>query len=638
MPRKKNTDVWENYFHSATSKTVKCKHCDKVYQFGNVSKMTSHLLKCYRCPTVIKNKLQKIPVTSTTATNLPLQEESHHELSQDKSLTDTISIITTSSEISTERKLYLDQLLSKAIFVSGSPLSIVEHPLWVRFFDDLQPLYKLPSRKAISTTHLETIYNEMVNEITDELKSINDLHLQCDGWSNQRNKGIINFIIAKPEPVFIKSLNTLTNRHTSQYVSQEIIKVIKVYGGHKFVTLIGDNANNIQRAFQIVKNSYAHIIPLRCVAHTLNLLCEDCLKLEPINAFISIATDTIKAIKRNQSMSALLAQIVKEKGSGETLKLPGKTRWGSYCTALKSLKKSKVALQTLAVHEDATILDEIKSNLLDLNFWTMVENCIKLLEPITDKIFKLEGNEILINEVYMAFKDIKSTLNFAFPDISVLNEHHKQHITNAVIRRADNCLKPIHYAAYLLDPRSQGIELEEEHEVDAMEFIHDVSQSLNIDVGVDLANYRAKQGLWSRPFIWKNVAEIDPVVWWRGLCKSKLLNRVAVRILTAPCTSAATERSFSTHAHIHSHKRNILTTDRAAKIAFISYNWNLLHKHKNDDNDDDDETLSTPRQLSSPLGSPINEEQPSTSRGYTQEIEFCNINNIFNDNDSSDSD
>lgn len=107
MPRKKNTDVWENYFHSATSKTVKCKHCDKVYQFGNVSKMTSHLLKCYRCPTVIKNKLQKIPVTSTTATNLPLQEESHHELSQDKSLTDTISIITTSSEISTEKKNFI---------------------------------------------------------------------------------------------------------------------------------------------------------------------------------------------------------------------------------------------------------------------------------------------------------------------------------------------------------------------------------------------------------------------------------------------------------------------------------------------------------------------------------------------------
>lgn len=98
----------------------------------------------------------------------------------------------------------------------------------------------------------------------------------------------------------------------------------------------------------------------------------------------------------------------------------------------------------------------------------MVENCIKLLIPITDKIFKVEGNGILINEVYMGFKDIKYTLNFAFPDISILNEHHKQNITYSVIRRRINCLKPIHYAAHLLDPRSQGIELEDEHDVDAM--------------------------------------------------------------------------------------------------------------------------------------------------------------------------
>ena len=632
MPRKKKNDVWENYFHSATSKTVKCKHCEKVYKFANVSKMTNHLLKCFRCPTVIKNKLKKTSETNAPATNLSLQDVLHETLQDDRSTDVGTSISINSTEISAEKKLYLDELLSKAIFVTGSPLSIVEHPLWARFFDELQPIYKLPSRKAISTTHLDAIYNEMVKEITEELKSTNDLHLQCDGWSNQRNEGIINFIISKPEPVFVKSLNTLTNRHTSQYLSQEIMKVMNEYGSHKFVTLIGDNANNIQRAFQMVKDSYAHVLPLRCVAHTLNLLCEDCLRPEPVKAFISIAIDTIKAIKRSQTMSALLTQIIKDKGSGETLKLPGKTRWGSYCTALKSLKNSKVSLQTLAVHEDATISYEIKTNLLDENFWTMTENCIKLLQPISDKIFKLEGNGILINEVYMAFRDIKSTFNFLLPEMSMLNDQQKEEINDAVTKRTNNCLKPIHYAAYMLDPRSQGIELDEEHEVDAMEFIHDVSQSLNIDVGVDLANYRAKQGLWGRPFIWKNVAEMDPVVWWRGLCSSKLLSRVAVRLLTAPCTSAATERSFSTHAHIHSHKRNRLTTDRAAKIAFIAYNWNLLHKN-NDNNDEDDEPLSTPTRNSSP----IPDEQPSTSHENQAQIEFFDIADISDDN-SSDSD
>ncbi|GBP42647.1 hypothetical protein EVAR_87198_1 [Eumeta japonica] len=321
---------------------------------------------------------------------------------QDNSLT-VNSLNSSATQISAEKKLYLDQLLSKAIFITGSPFSIVEHPLWITFFNEIQPSYKLPTRKAISTTHLEVIYNEMVKAITEELKSTNDLHLQCDGWSNQRNEGIINFIIAKPEPFFVKSLNTLTNRHISQYLSQEIIKVMEIYGGDIFVTLIGGETPGIP-------------------------------------------------------------------GPGNFNKLPGKTRWGSYCTALESLKNSKVALQTLAVHEDATISEEIKSNILELNFWLMIEHCIKLLEPITRKIFKLE-------------------------EISILNEQHKQDIINNVIKRTDNCMKPIHYAAYMLDPKSQGIELDEEHALDAMEYIHEVSQSLNIDVGLDLVNYRAKEGL-----------------------------------------------------------------------------------------------------------------------------------------------
>ncbi|RVE52697.1 hypothetical protein evm_002570 [Chilo suppressalis] len=101
--------------------------------------------------------------------------------------------------------------------------------------------------------------------------------------------------------------------------------------------------------------------------------------------------------------------------------------------------------------------------------------------------------------------------------------------------------------------QSQGIESEEEHEVDAMKFMHDVGQSLNIDVGVDLANYRAKQ-------VADHLYESMSPKWTR------------------------------------------LTTDRAAKIAFMSYYWNLLHKYKDDDNNDDEEPLSTPRQLSKSVG------------------------------------
>lgn len=64
----------------------------------------------------------------------------------------------------------------------------------------------------------------------------------------------------------------------------------------------------------------------------------------------------------------------------------------------------------------------------------------------------------------------------------------------------------------------------------------------------------------------------------------KKLSKVATRILTAPCTSAVTERSFSKLGYIHSKRRNRLTCERAVKIAYISYNWDLLNKF-NESND-----------------------------------------------------
>lgn len=67
-------------------------------------------------------------------------------------------------------------------------------------------------------------------------------------------------------------------------------------------------------------------------------------------------------------------------------------------------------------------------------------------------------------------------------------------------------------------------------------------------------------------------------MWWRGLRGICELAEVAIKILGAPVTSAATERSFSTFAWIHSKKRNRLTSDRAAKITYLAHNWKLMHE------------------------------------------------------------
>lgn len=50
-------------------------------------------------------------------------------------------------------------------------------------------------------------------------------------------------------------------------------------------------------------------------------------------------------------------------------------------------------------------------------------------------------------------------------------------------------------------------------------------------------------------------------------------------IFTAPVTSAVCERSLSTISGIHTKKRNRLLTERAEKMAFIAYNWNMENRN-----------------------------------------------------------
>lgn len=585
--RKKRDEIWKHY-RVGPDKSVICKYCDHKYKIANVNKMGGHLVKCDKCPVIVKNDLKnQTDVNITNTTNAPvITTASSHPAPHIGSLDSENSNLclnqpSSSSQTQSTEEEDIERLtvkFAKAVFISGSPLSLVEHPLWIDFFTDLQPLFKLPSRKNLSTTLLDKVYTEIKKEVMECLKTTSYLHLQCDGWTNVNNEGVINFIISNPEPYFVKSLSTEDNRHTSLYLSEEIIKVMRVYGESKFVALIGDNARNLQKAFQLVKNNIPQVVLLNCAAHTLSLLTHDIIKCEVIKGVIELATDVVKTIKKSQLSNSLLKKIIKEKKTGETIKLPVKTRWGSHVSSLKSLNKTKAALLALAIHEAAVIPSETKSTLLDDSFWNMIEDCIAILEPVTEPIFKLEANECNIHKVFPMFKDVKSKLEFMLPNITIISNEDKQTILNSVEKRTKDCIKPIHLAAYLLDPNTQGLTLNENEDLDAMEFIKILAQNHNFDVVTDLANYKARDGFWRKRFIWEKVEDISPVTWWKGLCSSKNLSKIAVRILTAPCTSAATERSFSKHGHIHSKKRNRLTSERAAKLAFASYNWDLLYK------------------------------------------------------------
>lgn len=109
----------------------------------------------------------------------------------------------------------------------------------------------------------------------------------------------------------------------------------------------------------------------------------------------------------------------------------------------------------------------------------------------------------------------------------------------------ENLHEPIHLAASFIDPNSQGHDLTSSDYLIAMQFTYDMGTNFNINVKVDLANYKARgEDLWAKNFVWSCIEEIYPSTWWKSICVSTELSRIAVRILTGPCTSAATELNY----------------------------------------------------------------------------------------------
>jgi len=80
----------------------------------------------------------------------------------------------------------LDKSLARAIYASGSPLSLTENSKWKEFFNSIRPSYKLPSRYDISKPLLDLEFKTVSENVDAKIREAMTVGIQCDGWSNIR--------------------------------------------------------------------------------------------------------------------------------------------------------------------------------------------------------------------------------------------------------------------------------------------------------------------------------------------------------------------------------------------------------------------------------------------------------------------
>lgn len=90
--------------------------------------------------------------------------------------------------------------------------------------------------------------------------------------------------------------------HTSEFLSKEIIDVIKSVGSDKFSAIVSDNAANVRKAREMVHKEFPSIQNVRCVAHCINLLAGDMVKHNFADKLLK-KVNTIVAFFKNTTIS-----------------------------------------------------------------------------------------------------------------------------------------------------------------------------------------------------------------------------------------------------------------------------------------------------------------------------------------------
>jgi hypothetical protein len=129
----------------------------------------------------------------------------------------------------------------------------------------------------------------------------------------------------------IKVKDYSKNSHTGLFTAQEIKKILIDIGPERFSSVVSDGASAMQLAKQLISDEYPRIMPVRCIAHHIQLICTDIMKKIPLakNILINCQKFVTYFTESHQSGAILHEEIKEELIVGGGLKSSVKTRWST---------------------------------------------------------------------------------------------------------------------------------------------------------------------------------------------------------------------------------------------------------------------------------------------------------------------
>ena len=166
-------------------------------------------------------------------------------------------------------------------------------------------------------------------------------------------------LITSSRKEYLLSLEDLSKiRHTGQHIANIIEEVINKVGSEKFIAIVSDNGSNVASARKIITQKYPNMINIRCIAHCINLISSDIIKIPQVKSLIKRANIITKYFKYSTLAASWLKDAIELKNiQGGGLKTYVETRWTTVYECTSSIWRLKDALQHVCINDLVYIIN-----------------------------------------------------------------------------------------------------------------------------------------------------------------------------------------------------------------------------------------------------------------------------------------
>lgn len=368
----------------------------------------------------------------------------------------TLKSVFASKEVIKKAKMSI----ARWFFDAAIPFNAIQSPYFQAALDAVAaigPGFKAPTYDELRV-HLLGDCKKECQLLVDSYRSSwkdSGCTLMADGWSDQRQRTLINFLVYCPAGMsFVKSIDASDMVKNATTLLNLFVDVIEWVGPDNIVHVVTDNAANYVAAGRLIHEKYGHIFWSPCAAHCLNLILKDIGSM-PHVANLAFRASKITVFVYNHMV--FLSWLRKRPGWKEIVR-PGLTRFATVFLTLKSIYEHKEDLQALVVDKHFTghklgrsangkVVNAI---VLDSKFWHDCCTMVKVAGPLIRLLRIVDADERpSLGYVYEGMQRAKKAIKKMFNN----KKNSYKSYTEIIKTRWDKHLhRNLHAASYFLNP------------------------------------------------------------------------------------------------------------------------------------------------------------------------------------------